>query len=62
MPIDITLSGTKAERFGQVKEKLIEEFGYELSNPEVVGILMATYDINAGEEASADADPDRSGR
>lgn len=43
MPTHIKLYGTKADRFETIKADLIEELGYEPSNPEVLGILMATY-------------------
>lgn len=47
MPVHITLTDSKADRFVSVKEHLSEEFGYELSNPEVVGILMTSVDLEA---------------
>lgn len=43
MPTHIKLHGTKAERFETIKADLTEQLGYEPSNPEVVGILMANY-------------------
>lgn len=39
----IKLYGGKAERFEDIKAELHEELGYEPSNPEVVGFLMAKY-------------------
>lgn len=41
MTVHIKLYGTKAERFEEVKQRLVEELGYEPSNPEVVGLMMA---------------------
>lgn len=42
----IKLYGTKDERFREIKEQLHDELGYEPSNPEVVGFLMAKYDAD----------------
>ena len=36
----ITLSGGKARRFREIKDRLEAEFGYEPSNPDVVAELM----------------------
>ena len=41
MTTHIKLHGTKAERFEEVKLELSRRMGYELSNPEVLGLLMA---------------------
>lgn len=43
MTSHIKLYGGKGERFNEIKDQLAEELGYEPSNPEVVGILMAQY-------------------
>jgi len=39
----IKLHGGKADRFTTIKQELADELGYEPSNPEVVGYLMAFY-------------------
>lgn len=41
MTVHIKLYGSKAERFEAIKNELSEQLGYEPSNPEVVGIMMA---------------------
>ncbi len=41
MTTHIKLHGSKAQRFEEVKLELSERMGYELSNPEVLGLLMA---------------------
>lgn len=43
MTSHIKLHGGKAERFEEIKARLVEEFGYEPSNSEIVGLLMAHY-------------------
>lgn len=43
MTSHIKLYGSKSTRFEQLKEELQEHLGYEPSNPEVVGFLMASY-------------------
>ena len=43
MTTHIKLYGGKAERFETIKQELAEELGYEPTNPEVVGALMAAY-------------------
>lgn len=43
MTSHIKLHGGKGERFEEIKAHLSNELGYEPSNPEVVGILMAKY-------------------
>lgn len=44
MTIHISLSGSKAERFDDIKDAVVEELGYEPSNPELIGILMGSFD------------------
>ncbi|WP_187433047.1 hypothetical protein [Natronococcus pandeyae] len=44
MTTHIKLHGTKAERFEKIKRELSERVGYELSNPEALGLLMADID------------------
>lgn len=46
MTVHIKLYGTKGERFEEIKEQVARQFGYEPSNPEVVGILMGTAEID----------------
>lgn len=41
MPVHIKLYGSKGERFEAIKRDLTGRLGYEPSNPEVVGFLMA---------------------
>ena len=48
MTTSIKLYGSKAERFEQIKATLTEQLGYEPSNPEVVGLLMASFDEDDG--------------
>jgi len=50
MTTHIKLHGSKAHRFEEVKLDLSGRLGYELSNPEVLGLLMATYDPSPGAE------------
>ena len=45
MTTHIKLHGTKAERFEQLKHEMSDRVGYELSNPEVLGLLMAGLEI-----------------
>ncbi|WP_290812843.1 hypothetical protein [Halovivax sp.] len=44
MTTHVKLYGDKAERFEEIKAHLTEQLGYEPSNPEVIGLLMATDD------------------
>lgn len=46
MPINIKLYSEKQDRFEQIKHDLRDRLGYEPTNPEVVGILMAQYREN----------------
>jgi len=43
MTSHIKLYGSKSDRFEQIKENLEQTLGYEPSNPEVIGLLMAEY-------------------
>lgn len=43
MTSHIKLYGSKGERFEQIKDEITKRYGYEPSNPELVGILMAHY-------------------
>ena len=47
MTTHIKLHGSKADRFEAVKFELSERMGYELSNPEVLGLLMAGFDSDS---------------
>ncbi|TYL37884.1 hypothetical protein CV102_14235 [Natronococcus pandeyae] len=44
MTTSIKLYGMKADRFEQIKADLTVQLGYEPSNPEVIGLLMASFD------------------
>lgn len=48
MTVHIKLYSGKAERFENIKEELTKEFGYEPTNPEVIGALMARYKLAQG--------------
>lgn len=43
MTTHIKLYGEKAERFEAIKSEMSEKQGYEPTNPEVIGLLLATY-------------------
>lgn len=43
MTVHIQLRGSKAERFQEIKATADEELGYEASNPELLGMLMACF-------------------
>jgi len=43
MTLHIKLYGTKGNRFEEIKRSLTDELGYEPTNPEVIGFLMARY-------------------
>lgn len=43
MTTHVKLYGEKADRFEAIKAEMSENQGYEPTNPEVVGFLMATY-------------------
>jgi len=43
MTTNIKLYGSKSARFQEIKEEIAERLGYEPSNAEVMGLLMATY-------------------
>lgn len=47
MTTHIKLHGPKARRFEALKRELSEQMGYELTNPEVLGLLMAGIDPKA---------------
>lgn len=55
MTTHIKLSGTRADRFEELKRELSDRVGYELTNPEALGLLMSGLDV-------ADAAPDERGR
>lgn len=46
MPVHIKLRSSKGERFERIKRQLSEEMGYEPTNPEVLGILMASHSVD----------------
>ena len=39
----IHLTGEKSERFEEIYGELCEEFGYEITRPEAVGMLMREF-------------------
>lgn len=43
MTSHIKLYGAKGDRFEQIKKEVTKQYGYEPSNPELVGMLMAHY-------------------
>lgn len=43
MTVHIKLYGEKADRFEVIKAEMSEQMGYEPTNPEVVGLLLARY-------------------
>lgn len=43
MPTHIKLYSEKRERFEEIKRDLTEQLGFEPTNPEVVGFLVAEY-------------------
>lgn len=45
MTAHIKLYGGKGERFEEIKRFMTQEMGYEPSNPEVIGILMAEFSV-----------------
>lgn len=46
MPVHIKLRSSKGERFERIKRQLSEEMGYQPSNPEILGIVMAYYNFD----------------
>ncbi len=47
MTSHIKLYGSKSNRFEELKGDIAGILGYEPSNPEIVGLLMANYDPEA---------------
>lgn len=54
MTAHIKLYGSKQQRFEQVKARVGEDLGYEPSNPEIVGLLMAAHRSNASDGPGGD--------
>lgn len=52
-PISITLTGRRGQQFDHLKGAVTRNLGYEPTNPEMLGILMATV----GEERD-EVDPE----
>ncbi|AXR77469.1 hypothetical protein [Natrarchaeobaculum sulfurireducens] len=50
MTTHIKLHGSKARRFETIKGELSERMGYDLSNPEVLGLLMSSLESHASSE------------
>lgn len=48
----IKLRSSKGERFERIKRQLSEEMGYEPTNPEVLGIIMAHYELEESSRGS----------
>ncbi|WP_226006483.1 hypothetical protein [Natrinema salinisoli] len=48
MTVHIKLYGEKGDRFTEIKDELTDQLGYEPSNPEVIGILMAQFNTGDG--------------
>lgn len=46
MTSHIKLYGSKSDRFEELKTQLGNKLGYEPSNPEVVGLIMAAYETD----------------
>ncbi|SIS18122.1 hypothetical protein [Natronorubrum thiooxidans] len=59
MTTHVKLHGTKSDRFEEIKHELNIQMGYELANPEVLGLLMAQYDLN---QETADRERNESDR
>jgi hypothetical protein len=51
------LYGSKGERFEQIKAEMTKRLGYEPSNPELVGMLMAHYTEHSGLGQAIDDHP-----
>ena len=47
MTSHIKLYGSKSNRFEELKQDITGTLGYEPSNPEIVGLLMAGYNPEA---------------
>lgn len=54
MTSHIKLYGSKSDRFEKIKEKMADQLGYEPSNPEVVGLVMAAYETDENETLQID--------
>lgn len=50
MPSHIKLYGGRGERFEEIKAALTDRLGYEPTNAEVIGILMAEYSSNTAQD------------
>lgn len=51
MTSHIKLYGSKSDRFEEIKSTMEERLGYEPSNPEVVGLIMAAYEADGDGKA-----------
>nr|WP_083873339.1 hypothetical protein [Natrialba aegyptia] len=49
MRTDISLRESKADQFERIQNRLEERRGHDLSRTEVVGILMARFEQNIGD-------------
>jgi hypothetical protein len=52
MASHIKLYGGKQERFEEIKNQLTDKLGYEPTNPEVMGILMAQHSSESADSAN----------
>lgn len=50
MPSHIKLYGGRGERFEEIKGAMADRLGYEPTNAEVIGILMAEYPANTPDQ------------
>lgn len=53
MTSHIKLYGQKGELFEEIKADMTDQFGYEPTNPEIVGILMAKYECDTASRSTA---------
>lgn len=44
MTVQVKLYGGKARRYVAIKERAARDLGYEPTNPELVGLMMAEFD------------------
>lgn len=50
MTVHIKLYGEKADRFEAIKAEMSEKMGYEPTNPEIVGLLLARYNETSNDK------------
>ncbi len=54
MTSHIKLYGSKSSRFEEIKTSMEQQLGYEPSNPEVVGLIMAAYETEENNALQVD--------